>query len=508
MRTALTIAGSDSSGGAGIQADLKTFAAFGVYGASAITAVTAQSTKGIEATLALRGRSRHGADRSGRRRSHDRTRPRSACSPTPRSSKRSRPRLPSWICRWSSSIRCWSSSSGERLLDEDGVRALCAELLPRARVVTPNIPEAEALSGRRIQSMDDAREAARRIHDMGAAAVIITGGHGFTSHPAPRTSHLGEVVDLLFDGDTFHELRVPRVESRHTHGTGCTFASAVAAGLALGRELPDAAARAQQYVAGAIAHAPGIGHGRGPLDHFWERSSWTASGPRILNRDAAPGHRPRAARARADRRGRGCRCRRRRGRRGRDVSRPGAQPQPRAQRPISGVRGVRAAGAEGVRADRRRDRASAGRARGWRCTIASAGSRSARRASRSRRARRIAATPTPPAATRSSASSRSRRSGSTSSSTAATSGSKARRPNPGRSAGARRSGADRVRVTVRLFARLRDIAGASELARELAPGATIGDALAAARRRVSGAGRATSDRSRARSTPTTRGWIR
>jgi hydroxymethylpyrimidine/phosphomethylpyrimidine kinase len=118
--------------------------------------------------------------------------------------------------------------------------------------------------------MDNARDAARRIHDMGAAAVIITGGHADgTSHDASRTPHLGDVVDLLFDGHAFHESRVARVESRHTHGTGCTFASALAAGLALGHELPDAAARAQQYVAGAIAHAPGLGHGRGPLDHFW-----------------------------------------------------------------------------------------------------------------------------------------------------------------------------------------------------------------------------------------------
>ena len=110
--------------------------------------------------------------------------------------------------------------------------------------------------------------------DMGAAAVIITGGHeSGASHGAPRTAHLGEVVDLLFDGDALFEFRVPRVESRHTHGTGCTFASAVAAGLALGLALPDAAARAQKFVAGAIAHAPGIGKGRGPLDHFWQRRS-------------------------------------------------------------------------------------------------------------------------------------------------------------------------------------------------------------------------------------------
>jgi hydroxymethylpyrimidine/phosphomethylpyrimidine kinase len=165
------------------------------------------------------------------------------------------------------------STSGQRLLDDDGVQALCAALIPLARVVTPNIPEAEALSGKRIASMNDAREAARRIHDMGARAVIITGGH--RAHgTGQRAEGIGQVVDVIFDGHAFHESRVARVESEHTHGSGCTYASAVAACLALGRELPDAAARAQQYVAGAIAHAPGIGSGRGPFDHFWE---WRSS---------------------------------------------------------------------------------------------------------------------------------------------------------------------------------------------------------------------------------------
>ena len=158
------------------------------------------------------------------------------------------------------------STSGERLLDADGVQAMITELLPRARVVTPNIPEAEALSGRHISSAEDARDAARAIRDMGAAAVIITGGHP-TEHAGP------EVVDLLFDGHAFHEFRASRIDSLHTHGTGCTFASAVAAGLALGHDLADAAQRAQRYVGGAIAHAPGLGHGRGPLDHFWEWKS-------------------------------------------------------------------------------------------------------------------------------------------------------------------------------------------------------------------------------------------
>jgi hydroxymethylpyrimidine/phosphomethylpyrimidine kinase len=165
------------------------------------------------------------------------------------------------------------STNGERLLDDEGVQSLCLELLPRARVVTPNVPEAEALSGRRITSGDEAREAARRIHGMGAAAVIITGGHAqWASDEGSGTKaddSRPQVVDLLFDGREFHEFRVARVDSRHTHGTGCTFASAVAAGLALGHALSDAVARAQQFVAGAIAHAPGIGHGRGPLDHFW-----------------------------------------------------------------------------------------------------------------------------------------------------------------------------------------------------------------------------------------------
>jgi hydroxymethylpyrimidine/phosphomethylpyrimidine kinase len=144
-------------------------------------------------------------------------------------------------------------------------------LLPRARVITPNIPEAEVLSGRRILSPDDARDAARRIHDMGAGAVIITGGHRAANNERRDTDD--DVVDLLFDGHAFTELRVPRVESRHTHGTGCTYASAVAAGLALGETLADAARRAQRYVAGAIRHAPGLGSGRGPIDHFWERRS-------------------------------------------------------------------------------------------------------------------------------------------------------------------------------------------------------------------------------------------
>ncbi|MBI4486946.1 MAG: hydroxymethylpyrimidine/phosphomethylpyrimidine kinase, partial [Acidobacteria bacterium] len=151
------------------------------------------------------------------------------------------------------------AKSGDRLLDADGVQTLCAELLPRALAVTPNIPEAEVLSGRAIRSLEDAREAARRIQGLGCSAVIIKGGHAAGD----------EVVDLLYDGQIFTELRTARIITRNTHGTGCTFASAITANLALGHTLVDAVGRAQAYVAGAIRHGLAIGHGHGPLDHFW-----------------------------------------------------------------------------------------------------------------------------------------------------------------------------------------------------------------------------------------------
>jgi hydroxymethylpyrimidine/phosphomethylpyrimidine kinase len=272
MRVVLTIAGSDSSGGAGIQADLKTFAAFGVYGASAITAVTVQSTRGVEAITPL---------------SSDLVTAQIeavAGDLTIAATKIGMLATAAIVEAVAAAIKelelplvvldpVLASTSGERLLDADGVQAMCLELMPLARVITPNIPEAEALSGRRIGSPAEARDAARRIHDMGPVAVIITGqGAGIRGQGAGSRDQgsEAEIVDLVFHDGEFYEFRALRIESKSTHGTGCTFASAIAAGLALGRSVPDAAARAQHYVAGAIAHAPGIGHGRGPLNHFWE----------------------------------------------------------------------------------------------------------------------------------------------------------------------------------------------------------------------------------------------
>ena len=275
MRVALTIAGSDSSGGAGIQADLKTFAALGVYGTSAITAVTAQSTIGVTAAAALSadmvtaqieavaGDIDIHATKTGMLAD--------AAIVEAVAAAIKEMDLPLVVVD-----PVIASKRGDRLLDDDGVQMLCMELLPLAHVVTPNIPEAEALSGRRIASLEDMKEAARRIHAMGALSVIITGGHlpPATGHQPPTTAHRppstgSEVVDLLFDGREFLEFHTARIDTSNTHGTGCTFAAAVAAHLALGHGLAAAAERSQQYVAGAIRHALAIGHGHGPLDHFW-----------------------------------------------------------------------------------------------------------------------------------------------------------------------------------------------------------------------------------------------
>ena len=151
------------------------------------------------------------------------------------------------------------AKSGDRLVDDDAVRAMRTELLRRAFVVTPNISEAETLAGLTIRGDADRREAARRIVDLGAAAVVIKGGH--LDSPV--------IQDLLYDGRRFEEFTGPRIVGRNTHGTGCTFAAAIASHLALGRSLCDAVPLAQEYVAGAIRLGLDVGKGHGPLHHFW-----------------------------------------------------------------------------------------------------------------------------------------------------------------------------------------------------------------------------------------------
>ncbi len=258
MKKALTIAGSDSGAGAGIQADLKTFAAHGVYGTSAITAITAQNTKGVAAVQALPAdmviaqieaiAGDIGADavKTGMLATAAIVEAVAAAIDTLE--------LPNVVVD-----PVMLAKGGDRLLEDEAVAALKSELLRRARVVTPNAQEAEVLSGLRITTPDDARKAARRILSLGPKAVIVKGGH------VPGA----EAIDVLFDGQEFIELRGPRLETRNTHGTGCTFAAALAANLALGSGLREAAARAKEYVAGAMKAGFAIGGGHGVLNHFW-----------------------------------------------------------------------------------------------------------------------------------------------------------------------------------------------------------------------------------------------
>jgi hydroxymethylpyrimidine/phosphomethylpyrimidine kinase len=262
IRVALTIAGSDSGGGAGVQADLKTFAALGVYGTSAITAITAQNTVGVIVAEPLRadlvtaqieavaGDIEIHATKTGMLAT--------AAVVEAVAAAITELDLPMVVVD-----PVMLAKSGDRLLDDDAIQAMRAELLPRAFVVTPNIPEAEVLTGRIIRSLDEARDAARRIQALGPTAVVVKGGHAAGD----------EVVDVLFDGEQLIEFRTPRILTRNTHGTGCTFASAIAAHLALGHSIAEATGRAQAYVAGAIRHGLAIGHGHGPLDHFWNRHS-------------------------------------------------------------------------------------------------------------------------------------------------------------------------------------------------------------------------------------------
>lgn len=254
----LTIAGSDSGGGAGIQADLKTFAALGVYGTSAITAITAQNTVGVSAAQVLASDLVVAQIEA------------VASDFTVAATKTGMLGSAAVVEAVAAAIAEFDlplvvvdpvmlAKGGDRLLDVDAVAALKATLLHHALVVTPNIPEAEVLSGITIAGLDDAKRAAERLRGSRGPAVIVKGGHAGGA----------EVVDLLFDGNRFYEFRMPRIDSRNTHGTGCTFASAIAAGLALGQALPDATARAQAYVADAIRGGLAIGGGHGPLDHFW-----------------------------------------------------------------------------------------------------------------------------------------------------------------------------------------------------------------------------------------------
>jgi hydroxymethylpyrimidine/phosphomethylpyrimidine kinase len=257
----LTIAGSDSGGGAGIQADLKTFSAFGVYGASAITAITAQNTVGVRAVHEIPAEivaaqidavlDDIGADAA-------KTGMLSSAPIIEAVADRLRARSFAPLVVDPVMV----AKSGDALLRPEAVRALVELLLPMATVVTPNAPEATVLSGIDVHDAASAREAARRIHALGPALVIVKGGHldGESSD------------DLLFDGLSFEILSGRRIDTPHTHGTGCTFSAAIAALLARGLEPPAAAREARAFLQGAIENAEPLGAGRGPVNHLWRSS--------------------------------------------------------------------------------------------------------------------------------------------------------------------------------------------------------------------------------------------
>lgn len=257
MKTALTVAGSDSGGGAGIQADLKTFAALGVHGTSAITALTAQNTLGVTGIFAL--------PPSFVEAQFDAV----ACDIGVDAMKTGmlfNAEIIDSVCR---KIKEYGLSqvvvdpvmvatSGDLLLKAEAVDAIKASLLPLAAVVTPNWREAEVLSGIAIREDDGIKEAAWRIYELGPRYVLVKGGHS-----------AGDAVDWLYNGQEFVPYRAPRVETTNTHGTGCTLSAAIAAWLALGQGVPEAVGSAKQYITAAIQHAYSLGKGHGPVNHLF-----------------------------------------------------------------------------------------------------------------------------------------------------------------------------------------------------------------------------------------------
>ncbi len=255
--TIMTIAGSDSGGGAGIQADLKTFSALGVFGTAAVTAVTAQNTVAVSAihevpTDIITAQidavlTDIGADAVKTGMLSSTAIIEAVAEAVQRHRVRNLVVDPVMVAK-----------SGDRLLRQEAIGAMRSVLLPLATVVTPNIPEAEDLTGITVANDADARRVARAIVDMGAGSVVVKGGH-----------RDGPPTDLFFDGNEFHEFTTERIPTVNTHGTGCTFASAIASYLAHGEPVTIAIKRAKEYVTEAIRASYSIGSGHGPLHHFY-----------------------------------------------------------------------------------------------------------------------------------------------------------------------------------------------------------------------------------------------
>jgi len=259
MKIALTIAGSDSSGGAGIQADLKTFQAHGVFGMSAVTAVTVQNTQKV-----------YDIQEMAPRIVHDQI----TCLfddikiDVVKIGMVSSIELIKAVATALKAVNpppvvldpVMISKSGYRLLNQDAQNALVDHLFPLSEVITPNIYEAEALIGKKIRTIDDMKSAASDILKLNAKKVVVKGGH----------LREDRATDVLFDGKEYKELHGHWVKTKNTHGTGCTFSSAIAANIALGKRFFEAVSLAKEYITGAIEHSLSIGQGHGPTHHFFD----------------------------------------------------------------------------------------------------------------------------------------------------------------------------------------------------------------------------------------------
>jgi len=256
---ALTIAGSDSSGGAGIQADLKTFAAHGVYGASVLTALTAQNTQGVQGVHAIPPEFVAAQLDS------------VFCDLEVNAAKTGMLATKHVIASIITAIDRWQpdhlvidpvmvATSGDSLLEPDAEAAMKTQLIPRGTLITPNLPEAARLLGvEQADSLDAMEAQARAFHALGPGAVLLKGGHAVGN----------EATDVFYDGTTIHHFSAPWIESKNTHGTGCTLSAAITAGLARGKSLIDAITAAKIFTNQAIARAAtvSVGKGRGPLIH-------------------------------------------------------------------------------------------------------------------------------------------------------------------------------------------------------------------------------------------------
>jgi hydroxymethylpyrimidine/phosphomethylpyrimidine kinase len=258
VKKVLSIAGSDCSGGAGIQADLKTFSAHGVFGMSVITSVVAENTvrviefqdvrpdiieKQIEAVFE--------------------DIPPDAVKIGMLSCREGMLAVKRKLDKWKPSNvvidPVMYAKNGCALMDPDSIDTLIAEIVPLADVLTPNIPEAEKITGIHIHTQEDMERAVRCIHEMGCQAALVKGGHS-----------KGDATDILFDGTGYHRFTCPRIHTKNTHGTGCTYSSAIAANLALGMSVQQAVEHAKKYVTTAIAHSLDLGKGHGPTHHFYD----------------------------------------------------------------------------------------------------------------------------------------------------------------------------------------------------------------------------------------------